>query len=55
MNYLIWIAIALVVIWAIARLVAGVAGVLLNLLWIAAIIIFAIWLLGVVTGGRTAV
>lgn len=50
MHNLIWIAIVLVVIWVIARLVAGVAGILLNLLWIVAIILLALWLWGVLTG-----
>jgi hypothetical protein len=50
MRHLIWIAIALVVIWVVARVIAGIAGALLNLLWIVAIIVAAIWLFGVVTG-----
>lgn len=52
MRHLIWIAIALVVIWVIARLVAGIAGALLNLLWVVAIIVFVVWLFGVITGRR---
>jgi hypothetical protein len=50
MRHLIWIAIALVVIWVVARIIAGLAGALLNLLWIVAIIVAAIWLFGLVTG-----
>jgi hypothetical protein len=50
MRHLIWIAIALVVIWIVARLIAGIAGLLLNLLWIVAIIAFVVWLWGVLTG-----
>jgi hypothetical protein len=50
MRHLIWIAIALVVIWVVARVIAGIASVLLNLLWIVAIIAFVVWLFGVVTG-----
>jgi hypothetical protein len=50
MRHLIWIAILLAVVWVIARLIAGIAGALLNLLWIVAIIVFAIWLFGVITG-----
>jgi hypothetical protein len=57
MRHLIWIAIALVVIWVVARVIAGIAGVLLNLLWILAIIAFVVWLFGMLTGkkgsGRT--
>ena len=56
MRSLLWIAIALVVNWLIAKVVAGVAGALLNLLWIAAIIFGIIWLIGHFTGrGRTRV
>lgn len=54
MQSLIWIAIVLVVIWVVARLVAGVAGVLLNLLWIIAIILLIVWLFNLVTGGSGA-
>jgi hypothetical protein len=50
MRNLIWIALALVVIWVVARLIAGIAGMLLNLLWILAIIVFVVWLYGVLTG-----
>jgi hypothetical protein len=53
MRHLIWIAILLVVIWVIARLIAGIAGALLNLLWIVAIVVFVIWLFGVVTGRKS--
>jgi hypothetical protein len=52
MRNLIWVAVALIVIWAVARLIAGVAGMLLNLLWILAIIAFVIWLFGILTGRR---
>jgi hypothetical protein len=50
MRHLVWIALALIVIWVVARLIAGIAGALLNLLWILAIIVFAVWLFGVLTG-----
>jgi ABC-type polysaccharide/polyol phosphate export permease len=50
MHYLIWIAIALAVIWVVARVIAGIAGVLLNLLWIVAIIVFVVWLIGRIRG-----
>lgn len=52
MNYLIWIAVALAVIWVVARVIAGIAGALLNLLWIVAIIVLVVWLFGVLTGRR---
>jgi ABC-type polysaccharide/polyol phosphate export permease len=54
MHYLIWIALALAVIWVVARLIAGIAGVLLNLLWIVAIIVFVVWLIGKIRGGRSS-
>lgn len=53
MRNLIWIAIALVVIWVVARVIAGIAGMLLNLLWIVAIIVFVIWLWGVIRGNSS--
>lgn len=52
MNNLVWIAVALVVVWIVARLIAGIAGALLNLLWILAIIVFVVWLFNVLTGKR---
>jgi hypothetical protein len=50
MRHLIWIALLLVIIWVIARVVAGIAGALLNILWIIAIIVFVVWLFNVLTG-----
>lgn len=44
MNALIWLAIVLLVIWVLARVVFAVTGMLLHLLWIAALIFGAIWL-----------
>jgi hypothetical protein len=50
MRSLLYIAILLIIIWAVARLVAGVAGALLNILWIVALVMLVIWLFGLVTG-----
>jgi hypothetical protein len=50
MRSLIYIAVLLVIIWAVARLVAGVASALLNILWIVALVMLVIWLIGLVTG-----
>jgi hypothetical protein len=50
MRHLIWIALLLVIIWVIARVIAGIAGALLNILWIVAIIVFVVWLFNVLTG-----
>ena len=45
MNHsFIWIAVALVVIWIVARLVLAVTGFFLHLLWIGAIIFAIVWL-----------
>lgn len=51
---LLWIAVGLLVTWVIARVVGFVAGALLNLLWIAALVLFVIWLIGLVTSRRRA-
>jgi hypothetical protein len=51
-----WIALLLVALWIAARVIGFMAGALLNLLWIAAIIFGIIWLIGQFTGrGRTQV
>jgi hypothetical protein len=50
MRALLYIAILLIVIWAIARIVGWVAGALLNVLWIVALVLFVIWLFGMITG-----
>jgi hypothetical protein len=51
-----WIALLLVAIWIAARVTTFVTGMMLNLLWIAAIIFAVIWLIGQFTGrGRTRV
>ena len=45
MNHsFIWIAVALVVIWIVARGVLAVTGCFLHLLWIGAIIFAIVWL-----------
>jgi energy-coupling factor transporter transmembrane protein EcfT len=40
----------LIVIWAVARIVGFVAGAMLNLLWIVALVLLVIWLIGFITG-----
>jgi hypothetical protein len=52
MRSLLYIAILLIVIWVVARIVGFVAGALLNLLWIVALVLFVIWLFGLLTGRR---
>lgn len=52
MRSLLYIAILLIVIWVIAQVVGFVAGALLNLLWIVALVLLVIWLFGLITGRR---
>jgi hypothetical protein len=54
MRALLYIAILLVVLWVVARVVGFVAGAMLNILWIVALVLFAIWIFGMLTG-RTRV
>lgn len=44
MNWLLTLAIVLVVLWILAEVLGWVLGVALHLLWIAAIVLFVIWL-----------
>lgn len=46
MNSLIWLALLLVTIWIVAVAVVKVTGFFLHLLWIAAVVLFIIWLIG---------
>ncbi|MEX2572587.1 MAG: hypothetical protein WD737_14900 [Gemmatimonadota bacterium] len=43
MNWLIIVAILLIALWAVAEVVGWVLGAALHLLWIGALILFAIW------------
>ncbi len=52
MRALLYIAILLIIIWVVAELVGFVAGALLNLLWIVALVLLVIWLFGLITGRR---
>ena len=44
MNWMPIFAIALIILWIGARLLGFVLGAALNLLWIAAILLFAVWI-----------
>ena len=44
MNWLLILAIVLVALWIAAELLGWVIGAALNLLWIAALILLAVWL-----------
>lgn len=46
MNWLLWLAVILVVLWVVAEVLGWVLGAALHLLWIAAIVLFVIWLIG---------
>jgi hypothetical protein len=50
MRSLLYIAVLLIIIWVVARVIAGVAGALLNILWIVALVMLVIWLFGLLTG-----
>lgn len=43
MNNLLWFAIALLVLWVVVRLVLAVTGLVLHLVWIAALLLLAVW------------
>lgn len=44
MNWLLTIAIVLVVLWVLAEVLGWVVGAALHLFWIAALVLLAIWL-----------
>lgn len=50
MNYLIWVAIILGVLWIVLRVALAVTGGFLHLLWIAAVISLVVWLVGKMRG-----
>lgn len=43
MNTLLWIAVVLLIIWVVASVTKFVVGALLHLLWVAALVLLAIW------------
>jgi len=50
MSKLLMLALLLLVIWVVARVVLAVTGLMLHLLWIAALVLAAIWLIQKVRG-----
>lgn len=52
MNNIIYIAIVLVVLWLVLRLALALTSGLLHLLWIAALVMLAIWLWNKFTGRK---
>ncbi|MDQ3623421.1 MAG: hypothetical protein M3463_13175 [Verrucomicrobiota bacterium] len=53
MNSLVWLAVALLIGWIVLRLALAVTSGLLHLLWIAAVIMFVVWLFGKMRGKPT--
>mgnify|MGYP006210299167 CR=1 FL=1 len=46
MNWLVVLAIALIVLWILAEVLGFVLGAALHLLWIAALVLLVIWIVG---------
>ena len=44
MNWVLWLAVVLVVLWVMARVLGFVLGAALHLLWIIALVLLAVWL-----------
>lgn len=44
MDKLLWIAIALVILWVIASVTKAIVGAALHVLWIVAVVLFIAWL-----------
>jgi len=52
MHGLLILAVFLVIAWVVLRVALAVTGAALHLLWIAAVVLAVIWLLGVLKGKR---
>ena len=52
MNKLLALAVFLLIAWVVLRLALAMTSVLLHLLWIAAVIIAIIWLIGKLRGSK---
>ena len=44
MNWILWLAVVLVVLWVMARVLGFVLGAALHLLWIVALVLLVVWL-----------
>lgn len=51
MSKLLILAVFLVILWVILRVALALTGVFLHLLWVAAIVLAIIWLVGKLRGG----
>jgi hypothetical protein len=54
MNSLVWLALVAVIIWIVLRVALAITSGILHLLWIAAIIMFVMWLYHKVRGKTKA-
>jgi hypothetical protein len=45
-NALIWIAVVLVIVWVLARITLAVTSLALHLLWIGAVVMAIVWVVG---------
>jgi len=50
MHGLLILAVLLVIAWVVLRVALAVTGAFLHLLWIAAVVLAVVWLLGVLSG-----
>ncbi|MEO7099367.1 MAG: hypothetical protein ABI162_08390 [Luteolibacter sp.] len=50
MNAMLGVAIFLLILWVVLKLILMVTGGFLHLLWIAAVVLFVLWLLGRLRG-----
>jgi hypothetical protein len=49
-HTLLWLAVLLVIAWAVLRVALSVTALGLHLLWIAGIVLFVMWLVGLMRG-----
>ncbi len=52
MSKLLSLAVLFLIIWVLLRVALAVTGVFLHLLWIIAVILLVLWVVGKVRGGR---
>jgi len=52
MNGLIGIAIFLLIAWLVLRVAFALTGLAFHLLWIAAIVLFVLWVIGKISGAK---
>lgn len=52
MNKLPLLAIFLLILWVVLRVALAITGVFLHLLWVIAIILTVLWLIGKLRGGK---